>query len=333
MTALLVTGACGRPVPSPVPLGTGAIPSQGSGESPTAPASPSATGHETTQPETLVIARVGLSLAAPISRAVAFGLPSGDILLCGGLNPSGTTTTSIVRLELAGGTIAPAGQLAVPVHDAGGASLGADAFILGGGSRVPGSIVQRLDGSGGSVPIGHLPMVRADLAAVDVDGEIVVVAGGTSARPDPSVLASTDGRHFRTVASLALAVRYAAVVAVDGVIVVVGGSTPTGDSNVIQVVDPRTGSVRILGRLPYGLSHAVGLSIDGQVFVAGGRRSGRAQDVVWRIDPGTGRVTRAGRLPFAESDATGAVVAGVGYLIGGEGATGSFSAIVSLRLG
>ena len=73
--------------------------------------------------------------------------------------------------------------------------------------------------------LGRLPAIRADLAAVSVAGELVVVGGGTPGRPDLRVLATTDGRSFRVVAHLLVGVRYPAVAVVGSLIYVVGGST------------------------------------------------------------------------------------------------------------
>ena len=253
------------------------------------------------------------------------------MLLCGGLTSAGTTSGSILRIDLTSGVATSVGRLAAPVHDAGAASLGSLTFIFGGGRFGPGSVVQRVDGTGGSTVAGHLPAARADLAAVAIDGEFVVVGGGTPARPDRRVLATTDGVRFRTVATLLVGVRYPAVVVVAGSLYVIGGSTPSGDTSVIQMVDPRTGVVRIVGQLPYGLSHAVALDVGGHVLIAGGRRAGLAQDALWSLDA-TSRIVRVGRLPYPVSDAAAVVVDGVGYLIGGEGAAGPLASIISLAV-
>ena len=180
-------------------------------------------------PDTLQVrvARSSLRLPASRSRAVALAFGSA-ILVCGGLTASGATTGSILRIELRSGRISVAGALASPVHDAGGAVLGGSGFVVGGGRLGPGSVVQRVKPTGGTANVGRLPVARADLAAVIVDGTLVVVGGGTPARSDDRVLVTTDGRHFRTVARLLVAVRYPAVAAIGGVVYVIGGSTPSG---------------------------------------------------------------------------------------------------------
>ncbi len=277
---------------------------------------------------TIQIARLRVHLPGPRSRAVALILDHA-LVLCGGITGTGATTGSDLRFDPRSGRITSVGHLAAPVHDAGAATLRGVSYIFGGGRFGPGAVVQRVSSNGTSVIIGHLPVARADLVAVALGGKVLIVGGAATTRPDRRVLATTDGIRFRTVATLAIGVRYPAVVAVADLLYVIGGSTPTGDVRIIQAVNPRTGAVRIVGHLVHPLSHASALVLGDQILVAGGRSAGSAQTAVWRFDALTGHVTRAGRLPYAVSDAASAVVDGVGYLIGGEGA-GPLATIISL---
>jgi len=224
-----------------------------------------------------------------------------------------------------------AGSLARPVHDAGGANLGGSGFVFGGGRSAPSTVVQQVGVADHSVVVGRLPVLRADLSAVSVGSQVIIVGGGTSAGPDDRVLGTTDGRRFHTVARLLVGVRYPAVAVANGLVYVIGGSTITGDSRVIQVVDPRTGVVQIVGHLTGALAHATALVIDGTLLIAGGRSAGRARDGLWQLDLTDGRVRLVGRLPYAASDMAGAVVDGTGYLIGGEGATRLASIVTVTR--
>jgi hypothetical protein len=334
----LAVAACGQTSPSSPPAAVTPAPT-----SPAAAASASVapssvaltpTATPTVAPLAAVRVRVAhsaIGLPSARSRAVALAFGS-TILLCGGLTSTGTTTGSILRIDLGSGRVSEAGTLAAPVHDAGGAVLGGSGFVFGGGQVGPGSIVQRVGPSGGAITVGQLPAVRADLVAVSVDGELVVVGGGTPARPDPRVLATTDGRHFRVVATLPVGVRYPAVAVVGGIVYVVGGSTPSGDARVIQALDPGTGVVRVIGRLGQGLSHASALVVGGAFLIAGGQVGGRTQDALWQLDLASGTVTRIGRLPYPVSDMAAVVVDGIGYLIGGEGLAPVASIItVSMR--
>ncbi|HEY7970903.1 MAG TPA: hypothetical protein VID95_12975 [Candidatus Limnocylindrales bacterium] len=204
------------------------------------------------------------------------------------------------------------------MHDAGGTTIDGVGYVFGGGRFGPGSLVQRVEPSGQTVTVGHLPAIRADLTAVTVGSEMIIAGGGTPGRSDDRVLATSDGRRFRVAAHLRVAVRYPAVVAVGQQVYVIGGATPSGDTRVIQLVDPVSGRARIVGRLPLGLSHASALVIAGTVLLAGGRSAGRAQDGLWLLDPPGHAFLRIGRLPDPVSDAAAVVLHGTGYLIGGE---------------
>jgi len=276
------------------------------------------------------VERTRLQLPAARSRAVALVFDS-SILVCGGLASTGTTTGSIVRIDPRSGQVSRAGTLAAPVHDAGGATLRDTGFVLGGGRFGPGSTVQRVRPAGSSISSGRLPAVRADLAAVAVNGEVIVVGGGTPTQYDERVLATTDGRQFRTVANLLVGVRYPAMAVAGDIVYVIGGSTAGGDSRDIQAVDPRTGAVRIVGNLPRGLSHASALVVGGDLLIASGRTAGRAQDGLWRYDPVTATVGRVGRRPCPVSDMAAVVVDGIGYLIGGED-HGPLASIIAVRV-
>ena len=292
---------------------------------------PGPTGPEITagRPVEAYASIVPVRLPTPTSRSVAFADGSA-ILVCGGLTDSGTTA-ELLRIDLQAGRVTTAGRLAQAVHDAGGALLGGAPLIVGGGSVVAGTTVQRIETGGRSVLVGRLPAPRADLGAVTVNGRVVVVGGGTPSAPDPRVLATSDGVHFATVATLRVAVRYPAVAALGGVVFVIGGTDPSGDVTDIQAIDVATGAVRIIGRLPGGLTDAVALVLDGRLIVAGGRAGGRVQDAVWEVDTTTGAVTRIGRLPAPVADAAGVVVGGVGYLVGGE-AGARLASIISLTV-
>ena len=267
-------------------------------------------------PIKLSILPSSLRLPTPTTRAVAF--PSGDgFVVAGGLTPSGTTGR-VVRLGLDGRPATSVGRLAHPVHDAGGAELRGAMLVFGGGAGTQDAWVQRLVTGGAGLVSGRLPSARADLAAVTVGSAVVVVGGGASGRADPRVLATTDGIHFRVVATLPVAVRYAAVAVVGSTVVVMGGTSATGDSALIQLVDPARGTARVVGRLPQATAHATALVMGDVVLVAGGRHAGKPLDGVVAVDPSSFAARVVGQLPRPISDAAGVVVGGVGYLIGGE---------------
>lgn len=294
----------------------------------TSATSTGADGGASAASSTHLLVRVSrIRLPTPTTRGVAFATGS-NIVVAGGLTVAGTTGT-VVRIPISGGPIATVGRLRYPVHDAAGVTLGGSMLVLGGGVTTQDAWVQRVVVGGRGALQGRLPAPRADLGAVLVGSEAIVVGGGAGGRADARVLATSDGVHFRLVARLPVAVRYAAVAAVAGTVFVIGGAASTGDVGTIQTIDVAAGTARIVGRLPMTLSHATALTIGGSIVVAGGRHAGRALDAVLTIDPTTFAVRAVARLPQPMSDAAGAVVGGVGYLIGGEAAR-PLSTIVSI---
>lgn len=321
--------ACGQPSP-PVSAPSGAAAPSPAGAQVASTASPAVSEPGSLTPRLrIVVARSAIRLPTGRSRAVALALGSG-VLLCGGLTSAGTTG-SILELNLGTGHVQQLGFLSTAVHDAGGAILNGAGYVFGGGRTVAGATIQRISSTGTASAVGHLPGVRADLAAAAVDGEIVIVGGGTPAFADGRVLATADGHDLRTIGRLIVPVRYPAVAVFNGLVYVIGGAPPRGDTNVIQELDPATGRVRIVGHLPHPLSHASAMVIGTTVLIAGGRSAGRAQDQLLQLVPATGAVSVVGRLPGPVSDMAAVVVGGVGYLIGGE-TTSPIASIVTITI-
>lgn len=209
----------------------------------------------------------------------------------------------------------------MPVHDAAGVTVNGDTLIFGGGNAVPVSVVQRIDSGAVAHVVGHLPAARADLSAVSIGNSAIVIGGAASGLLDRRILATEDGVHFRVLATLLEGVRYAAVAETGGLIYVIGGVGGAGDRTEIQRIDPATGNVDLMGRMPQPISHASAIVIGGRILVLGGRIAGKAQDTIWQVDIGTGATRMVGRLPQPLSDFATAVIGGTGYAIGGETST------------
>jgi N-acetylneuraminic acid mutarotase len=146
---------------------------------------------------------------------------------------------------------------------------------------------------------------------------------------DRQILATEDGVHFRVLATLLVGVRYAAVAETGGLIYVIGGAGAADDRTEIQRIDPATGKVDVIGRMPQAISHASAIVTGGRILVVGGRSAGKAQDAIWQVDVGTGTTHLAARLPQPVSDFAAAVIGGTGYVIGGETST-QVASIVSI---
>lgn len=270
----------------------------------------------------------------------------GQLLVAGGLLADQSSSGAVVRIDPRTGGSATAGQLRVPVHDAASAVLGGSLLVFGGGTGASYATVQRL-APGGGFGYGALPASRSDLAAVTVGKTVYLVGGHGNAGYARAVLATSDGRHFRTVGLLPVPVRYPGVAVAGGYLWVFGGLTPHGPVADVQRVNVRTGQARLAGRLPRPLEAAAAFSVDGTIYLAGGLTTGGAQrraagtspstslvtsSAVRRFDPGEWSFPVVGRLPVPVSHAGVTVVRGTAYLVGGLDGARTVSAITVFRL-
>src|SRR5271166_4134936 len=266
-------------------------------------------------------------LASPVSRAVVVPGSPGQLIVLGGLTPAGTSASGVYALRTATGAARQIGVLSAPLHDAAGVISGGRSLVFGGGSPVT------------------------------VGGTAYVVGGYDGSKPDASVLATTDGRTFTTVAALPVPVRYPAVASLDGMIYAFGGQAITGPAagaavNVIQAVDPARHTAAVIGRLPEPLAGAAAVTVDGEVFVAGGdspaaRRpapglgttqlsgqpgaAGSAVAAIWAFNSATRRLLPAGRLQVPVSHAAVAVTGSTAWIVGGESGGAVVSAVQMLH--
>ena len=273
--------------------------------------------------ERVEVSKVPWQLRDPVSRPVAVGTPGG-VEVAGGLSASGSSTRDARTYDPRTGRVVQSDQLAVAVHDAAGAWLGGRALVIGGGDTSVGDTVQAV-GSGRSSVIARLPKPRADLASATLTGSngkatAYVFGGYDGMTADRSVLATTDGTSFTSVARLAVGVRYPAVAALGNTLWVFGGEVAGRPVSLVQRVDLATGRSTVAGRLPRPLEAASAFVLDGQVFVAGGLTVGDGRmATVWRLQTGRARLRPVAELPLAASDMGAAVVGGSAYLVGGEG--------------
>jgi outer membrane protein assembly factor BamB len=280
---------------------------------------------------------------------VVFAQGSG-LIIAGGLTQRATTTDAIAMLDPATGKLTLAGRLATPTHDAAGAILAGRPYVFGGGVQASTAGVQALQPRRAATVTGRLPGPRSDSAALTLGGTAYLLGGYDGLSYDANVLATTDGNHFRTVATLPVPVRYPAVAGAGSQIWVFGGQTAAGPSNVIQQVDLATGRTTVVGHLPTPTTGAVAFSLGGRIFVAGGKvqmpagpashgRSSAApgsplttSNAVLGFDPRHHAVTLAGALPVPVANAAVAVLAGTAFLVGGNNGQRQVPTVTRLRL-
>ncbi len=272
-------------------------------------------------------------LQAPTSGETVVARPDG-LLVIGGLDGAGASTSSVLDFDPATGTTRSAGSLSQPLHDAAATAVRGGVLVFGGGSTTTLDEVERLaPGRAGQI-VGHLPQTRSDLSTLTVGETAVLLGGYDGARPLGSVLETQDGRSFTTLAHLRVPVRYASVAARGDHLFVLGGELANGtDTAEIQSVDLSTGATSIVGRLPAGLSHASAVTLRARVLLLGGRREGRTTDQVLRFDPHRVLSRQVGRLPAPVQNAAAGVVGNTAYLIGGLDPSGRpLETIDQLRL-
>jgi N-acetylneuraminic acid mutarotase len=279
-------------------------------------------------------------------------LPQGsDLLLLGGLNQRSAATASILRLNPVTGSTTAVGRLAAATPGAAGATLNGRDYLFGGldqaggvppqqpasgqtsarpagGQAAGGTMVQQVNGRGVASVAGRLPAARSGLAAATIGATVYLVGGSTAAG---DVLASSDGRHFRSVGRLPVPVRDAAVAALGDQIWVFGGQAATGPvSDIQRVTVPGAGShgtarAVLAGHLPHPVTGAAAVALGGTLFIAGGQVSqpGRTPATavsgqVLSYRPGSAAVRVAGQLPVPVTGAAVAVSGDTAYLVGGN---------------
>jgi outer membrane protein assembly factor BamB len=273
-------------------------------------------------PRTAASAAVGVRTAAfrlpaPVQRAVA--VPDGrTILVGGGLDASGTSTSGIFRLDPVSGRLRALGSVPQPFHDAAAGLIGGALYVFGGGAAASSAAVQRFDlrTRRGAV-VAHLPRPLSDLGAATIGGTVYLVGGYDDVSPQRAIYATTDGVHVRVAGMLPTGLRYPAVAAAGGRLVIAGGAGPGGPTDAVLAFDPSTGRVRRIGSLPTPVAHAAAVASGGAVYVVGGiDGAGRTLSTVTRIASAGVRRGPAASTPVA--DAAVATVGATSYLIGGR---------------
>ncbi len=282
------------------------------------------------------------ALDQALSREVVLPGTGSSAVVVGGLDASGTSASRIFALDTATGAVTELGHLAAGLHDMAGVQIAGRNFVFGGGSPTTIADVEELaSGSGAGAAdgtvVGRLPQPRSDASAVRIGATAYVVGGYDGASPDGQVLATTDGEHFSTVATLPVPVRYAAVAAFGPRLYLfggegVGGANPGRPVDAVQMVDPRHGTATVVAHLPHPLAGAATAVLGGHLYLAGGATGSggasagasesssatTATGDVYAFDPTHHRLLRAGSLPQAVAYGAAVVVGNRAWLVGGE---------------
>lgn len=277
----------------------------------------STSSSRTARPSQVTVALAPWRLPRASARAVVLA-DGRSLLVLGGLDGKKQTTAQELRVDVATGATTQVGTLAQPVHDAAGASVHGVPMVFGGGNATESAAVQRFVPGGTAAIAGRLPIPRSDLGAVTVGDRAYLVGGYDGSRTRATALATSDGAAFSLLGDLPVPVRYPAVAAEGTDVVVLGGVAAAGDTAAVQVLDTRTGMVRVVGQLPKTLSHAAAATVRGQIYVFGGRWGGTPTAQVWRWDSATTALVPVGTLAAPVTDGAAATVGDTAYLVGGE---------------
>jgi N-acetylneuraminic acid mutarotase len=303
-------------------------------------AAPRRTPQPRTATEQTEIAATWAAYQLPAALTGATAVSNGGHVLLFGGDSAGRPTRSVTRLAPGTGKDQVVGSLPAPVSNAAAAVIRGRLTVFGGSPGHSSRTVQTIRPPHGGRAQNALPGPRAGAAAVTVGDTTYLVGGGRSGHPDPAILATKDGAHFRTAAQLAVPVMYASAVAWAGQLLVAGGMTAKGRTDAIQLVNPRTKQARVIGRLPRPVAAGSMFLLDDQVVFAGGSLAGNAgqdaasasvSNALLTIDPRTGGVRAAGTLPMPVAHAASAVVGHTAYLIGGTDGARSVPQVTQLR--
>lgn len=266
-------------------------------------------------------------LRAPLSRMVLLPAGTNKLTILGGLTGADTSASGVFDLNLTNGALNAIGNLPAQVHDAGGAMIGSQYYVFGGGSisTVASVESEEVTGGNGSV-VSDLPQPRSDLSAITVGSRTFIVGGYNGSSADPSVLVTTNGTSFATFSKLKVPVRYTALAASGNYIYVFGGLGVTGSRagasvSTVQAINLSTGVTKVVGSLPKSLEGAMAFSLFGHIYLAGGD-SGSGNNLasnsrVWEYSKGS-KFTKVATLPLGVSNAGVAVSGNNAWLVGGE---------------
>jgi len=283
------------------------------------------------RPVTLAATPAG-TLAAPLQDAAAAATGGAGVLL-GGLSSADASTDGIIVVRSGRATLR--GHLPGALHDAATASVRGAVYLFGGGNGAAQlDSITRIDPAAGRASAaGRLPAASSDSAAAAIGETAYIVGGYTGTRWLDTILAWRPGAPPRVAARLPVALRYAAVTAVDGSLVIAGGSTPTGAaSRAVLAFDPGSSRIRRIGTLPAPTTHAAAAALGSTAYVIGGRGAavGSPTDRIVAVDPRARRVRPAGTLPAPLSDLAAVSLPGRILLAGGRDASGPVAGVLQL---
>jgi len=273
-------------------------------------------------------------LATPRAHHTATLLPSGKVLVAGGLTYAAglVPTASMETYDPAAGAFAPAAAMGTPRYAHTATLLQDGSVLLAGG--MGGSALasaERYDPASGAVsPLGSMATPRSNhtaaLLTVGPDAGKVLVIGGEDAAGAPlasmEVFDPAAGTFTLCPAVLAGGrARHTATVLEDGRVVIAGGQA----SAKVEVYDPATRTLAVAGSMLQARSaHTATLLPGSRLLLAGGHASGAlAGNEVCDLSQAAPTFTAAQAMGVPRRDQTATLLPGGAVLItGGSPAAG-----------
>lgn len=285
-------------------------------------------------------------LTTGMSRMAVFNGTGSQLVIAGGLESSGTTS-SVYTLDTTNGSQVLSVHTQVPVHDTSSAIINGNMEIFGGGSANSVNSVQSMPASSlaGFSTTSTLPDLRSDSTAVSIGNTSYIIGGYNGVQADPQVLETTDGKVFNSIGDLPIPVRYTTAAYINGLIYVFGGMAINGPNagnpiNSVQIINPVNHQITVAAwKLPEPLEAASAMVLNNELFIAGGQTNtlqpinvgiGTTQvsgisttgsdtsGAIWAVDTVNGKFLNAGVLQAPVSNAGVAVIGSTAWLIGGE---------------
>ncbi len=297
------------------------------GAPPRASVDPAPTANPSPVPSVTLSSRLSIApapyrLTAPVQREVA--VASGRrVLLAGGLDASGTSSSAVSSLDPRTGRLVALGEMSSAFHDAAGAMIGGRLFVFGGGVSGGTDLVRTFEPATGRASVaGHLPLALSDLAVATVGDTVYLVGGFDGTSPRREIYATSDGQRFERVGMLPVGLRYPAVTAVGSQLVVAGGRSATAVVDTVFGFDTTSRTLTRIGRLPGPTTNAVAFTLGDIAEVAGGRDArGGALNRIVAVDPATGHIQTREHLPRPISDAAAVGTTAGSLILGGARGT------------
>ncbi len=221
-------------------------------------------------------------LAAALAGEVLLPGSTGQLVIMGGATSGDLLADGIFGLNTTNGSLTQLGDLTSDLDDAAGAVVDGKPTAFGGATPGVVDTIQTYAPSTTSAAklspatvTGALPEPRSAAGVAVVGNTVYLVGGFDGTSADPSVIESSNGQSFTTVATLPIAVRSAAVAVVGTKLFVFGGVALSGPDAgkpiaTIQVVNLTKGKASVAGRLPAPVAGAAAGMIGDVVVIAGG---------------------------------------------------------------